>query len=126
MSEQSSPAAVSQLRARFLGQAATAFDRMFGADGQNGLVSFDQRERRACEVTDELARWLMATHVSLDPAVQVGAEGACPICGGPVRYESAEQAKLEVRAFATCRGPIDYERAACRCPRCRRIFFPAG
>jgi len=114
-----------QLRARFASKAMAAFDRMFGSDGQNGLVTFDQREQRACEVTDELARWLMAEHVGRDElggAVQAD----CPICGGPVQYDSAEQAEREVRQFQSKRGKIEYQRAACRCPRCRKIFFPAG
>ena len=85
MSVEASPVPLRQLRARFASQAVAAFDRMFGSDGQNGLVTFDQREGRACEVTDELARWLMAEHVGRDELawpVQAG----CPICGGPVRY----------------------------------------
>ena len=47
---------VDRKRAEFLGEAGEAFDRMFGEDGQNGLVTFAEREDRACEVTDELAR----------------------------------------------------------------------
>jgi hypothetical protein len=39
-----------------------------------------------------------------------------------VRYESLEQAERELREFQTRRGKIEYRRAACRCPRCRRIF----
>jgi len=124
MSEQASSIPLSQLRARFAHKAVAAFDRMFGSDGQNGLVTFDQREQRACEVTDELSRWLMAEHVGLDPAGGP-VEADCPICGGPVRYGSAEQAKRELREFQTRRGKVEYRRAACRCPRCRRIFFPA-
>jgi uncharacterized protein with PIN domain len=112
-------------RAEFVSRAEQAFERMFGTDGQNGLVTFDQRERWACEVTDELARWLMAEHVGLDPAGAAGVQADCPICGGPVQYESVEQAELELREFQTRRGQIEYRRAACRCPRCRRIFFPA-
>jgi uncharacterized protein with PIN domain len=112
-------------RAEFLSFAGQAFDRMFGADGQNGLVTFQEREDRACEVTDELARWLMAEHVALDPVGGTSVERGCPICGGPVRYESAGQAELELREFQTRRGKIEYRRAAVRCPRCRRIFFPA-
>ena len=105
--------------------AGTAFDRMFGADGQNGLVTFAEREERACEVTDELARWLMAEHVALDPAG--GRRGTpCPICGGPVRDESARPAEPEVRELQTRRGKMEYRRAAARCPRCRKIFFPPG
>ena len=112
-------------RVEFLSRASQAFDRMFGADGQNGLVTFAQREDRACDVGDELTRWLMAEHISLDPTGGASVEAACPICGGPVRYESSEQAALELREFQTRRGKVQYRRAAVRCPRCRKIFFPA-
>ena len=112
-------------RAEFVARAGEAFDRMFGADGQNGLVTFAQREGRACEVTDELARWLMAEHIALDPTGGASVEAVCPICGGPARYESADQAEMELREFQTRRGKVEYRRAAARCPRCRKIFFPA-
>ena len=113
-------------RAEFLGHAEEAFDRMFGKDGQNGLVSFAEREDRACEVTDQLARWLMAEHIALDPRGALSVEAACPICGGPARYRSAQEAQRELREFQTRRGKVEYRRAASRCPRCRKIFFPAG
>ena len=112
-------------RTEFLHCAGEAFDRMFGTDGQNGLVTFAQREDRACEVGDELTRWLMAEHVALDPTGGTSVERDCPLCGGPVRYESYGQAEQELREFQTRRGKIEYRRAAARCPRCRRIFFPA-
>ena len=115
-----------QMRAEFMAQAREGFDRMFGADGQNGLVTFTQREQRACEVTDALARWLMAEHLTLDPTGGASMEAACPLCGGPMRYESQAQARQEVRELKTRRGPIEYRRAAARCPRCRKIFFPPG
>jgi uncharacterized protein with PIN domain len=115
-----------QKRKAFVALAENAFDRMFGPDGQNGLVTFAQREERACEVSDELARWLMAEHLGQDPAGQGRVRGDCPICGGPVQYASAEQARQEVRELMTRRGKIEYRRAAIRCPRCRKIFFPAG
>jgi hypothetical protein len=113
-------------REEFLARAGQAFDRMFGSDGQNGLVTFAQREDRACEVGDELTRWLMAEHIALDPAGPKSVEVACPLCGGPARYESAEQAELELREFQTRRGKVQYRRAAARCPRCRKVFFPPG
>lgn len=113
-------------RQEFLSMAANAFDRMFGKDGQNGLVTFAQREGRACQVGDELTRWLMAEHLALDPTGGTSVEATCPICGGPARYESAGQAEQELREFQTRRGKIEYRRAAARCPRCRKIFFPAG
>ena len=116
--------ALERKRAEFLSRAGTAFDRMFGSDGQNGLVTFSEREERACDVGDDLTRWLMAQHIALDPTGGTSVEAVCPICGGPARYESAEQAELELREFQTRRGKVEYRRAAVRCPRCRKIFFP--
>lgn len=121
-----SEAELAGLRKEFRARADEAFDQMFGSDGQNGLVSFTEREDQACEATDALARWLMEEHLALDPATDPGAQVDCPICGGPVRYDSPEQAELEIREFHTRRGKIEYERAARRCPRCRKVFFPAG
>ncbi len=115
--------ALDSKRAQFLALAGTAFERMFGTDGQNGLVTFAEREERACAVTDELARWLMAEHVAQDPTGRVGGEHDCPLCQGPLSEESARQ---EVRELMTRRGPIAYRRATARCPHCRRIFFPPG
>jgi uncharacterized protein with PIN domain len=120
------PSELGAIREQFLAQAERAFDQMFGDDGQNGLVTFTEREDRAIDVTDGLARWLLEEHLGLDAAVDPGVEVDCPICHGPVRYDSPEQAELEVRALQTRRGKVEYERAARRCPRCRAIFFPPG
>jgi len=117
---------VAKKKAEFLDKAGQEFDRVFGEDGQNGLVTFTQREERVCQVTDELARWLLAEHLALDPQGANSVEGDCPLCGGPMRYESAAQAQQEVRELMTRRGKIEYRRAAARCPRCRKIFFPPG
>ena len=112
--------------AEFVVQAREAFDQMFGTDGQNDLVTFAQREERACEVADALARWLMGEHLRLDPVGGTSVEADCPLCGGPMRYESATQAQPARRELMTRRGKIEYRRAAARCPRCRKIFFPPG
>ncbi|MEK7755804.1 MAG: hypothetical protein AAB385_01175, partial [Planctomycetota bacterium] len=100
------------------------FDEMFGQDGKNGLVTFTEREDRACEATDALARWLLEEHLAQDEAKEPGVRVDCPICGGPVVHESAEQAEMDRRELQTRRGKIEYERAARRCPRCRKIFSP--
>ncbi len=118
--------ALDRKRAEFLALAGTAFEQMFGSDGQNGLVTFTEREERACDVTDALARWLMAEHVAQDLAGQAGGEHACPICHRPLPAEPARPAPPEVRELMTRRGKIAYRRAAARCPHCRRIFFPPG
>ena len=126
MTQKRSPAELAAVRKEFHAQADQALDQMFGDDGQNGLVTFTEREDRACEVTDGLARWLLEEHLGLDEVVDPGVQIDCPICGGPVRYDSPEQAELEVRALQTRRGKVEYERAARRCPRCRKVFFPPG
>lgn len=115
-----------RLRKEFTGRADGAFDQMFGQDGQNGLVTFAEREDRACETTDALARWLLEEHLAWEEAKEPGVLVDCPICGGPVHHDSAQQASLERRELHTRRGKIEYERAARRCPRCRKIFFPPG
>ena len=126
MARKRSAAEMEQLQREFLARAEAAFEQMFGADGQNGLVTFTEREDRACEVTDTLARWLLEEHLALDQATDPGVQVDCPICGGEVRYDSPEQAELEAREFQTRRGKIEYERAARRCSRCRKVFFPLG
>ena len=118
--------ALDRKRAEFLALAGTAFQRMFGDDGQNGLVTFAQREERACEVTDALARWLMAAHVAQDPRGEAGAGLRCPICQGPVQEASDRSAEPAARELMTRRGRIAYRRAGVHCPRCRRLFFPPG
>jgi hypothetical protein len=60
------PEILERKQAQFLALAARAFEQMFGSDGQNGLVTFAEREERACEATDGLARWRMAEHVTQD------------------------------------------------------------
>lgn len=113
-------------RAQFVALAGRAFERMFGSDGQNALVTFAEREERACELTDELARWLMAEHVAQDPVGRAGGEPVCPLCHGRLPEESARSAAPEVRELMTRRGKIAFRRAAVRCPQCRKIFFPPG
>ena len=121
-----STAALDSKRAQFLALAGSAFDQMFGSEGQNGLVTFAEREERACTVTDELARWLMAEHVAQDPAGPAGGASVCPICQRPLAAGTPRPAPPEVRELMTRRGRIAYRRAAVRCPQCRKIFFPPG
>jgi hypothetical protein len=120
------PEVLERKRAQFLALAERAFQQMFGSDGQNGLVTFAEREERACEGTDGLARWLMAEHVAQDRTGEGGVPLHCPLCQGPVPEASDRPPESPVRELMTRRGPIEYRRTAVRCPRCRRIFFPPG
>jgi hypothetical protein len=113
-------------RREFLQEAGQAFDQMLGGDGQNGLVTFAEREERACELGDALTRRLLQEHLEADDAADPGIDVACPICGGPAPCEEPEKAEMENREVLTRRGKVEYERASRRCNRCRRIFFPTG
>jgi hypothetical protein len=113
-------------RAAFMEEAGRSFDQMFGDDGQNGLVTFEEREDRACDLGDALTRRLLADHLAADESAHPGAQVACPLCGKTVHCDSPDEAELEERQVQTRRGSVDLARAARRCSRCRRIFFPAG
>ena len=118
-----------ELKARrrdFMDEAGRAYDQMLGSDGQNGLVTFAEREDKACELGDALTRRLLEEHLEADDAADPGAEVVCPLCGGPVCCDDPQKAQMENRQVLTRRGKVEYERAARRCNRCRRIFFPRG
>jgi len=111
-------------RREFQEEAGHAFDQMLGSDGQNGLVTFAEREDRACELGDLLTRRLLEDHLEADEALDPGAVVDCPICGRPVSCVGSWE--TQNREVQTRRGKVQYERAARRCSHCRRIFFPHG
>lgn len=113
-------------RREFQEEAGRAFDQMLGSDGQNGLVTFAEREDRACELGDDLTRRLLEEHLEADDMADPGVEVACPICGRPVPCEASEETEMQKREVLTRRGKVQYERSARRCSHCRRIFFPPG
>lgn len=113
-------------RAAFMDEAGRAYDQMLGADGQNGLVTFDEREERACDLGDALTRRLMADHLGADESAHPGIDVACPHCGKAVHCDKPEKTRMEKRQVRTRRGTVELERASRRCSCCRRIFFPAG
>lgn len=63
-------------RAAFMEEAGQAFDQMLGDDGQNGLVTFEEREERACDLGDALTRRLLADHLAADESANPGIEVA--------------------------------------------------
>src|ERR1700730_69965 len=107
-----------ELQARrrdFLKEAGRAFDQMLGTDGQNGLVTFAEREDRACELGDALTCRLLEEHLGADDSADPGAGGACAICGRAVRCDDPEKAEMQRREVLPRRGKGEYERAARRC-----------
>ena len=113
-------------RQEFQEEAGRAFDRMLGSDGRNGLVTFAQREDRACELGDALTCRLLEDHLEADDAADPCECVDCPICGLPMPCEEPEKVELQKRQVKTRRGTVDFGRAGRRCKPCRRIFFPHG
>jgi hypothetical protein len=120
------PQELRRRRQEFQEEAGKAFDQMLGSDGQNGLVTFQEREERACEVGDSLTRRLLEEHLAADEFCDPGALVDCPLCGRPVPCDDPQKVELESRSLLTRRGRAEFERAARRCTHCRRIFFPPG
>jgi hypothetical protein len=117
-----------RLKRQWLQQAEAAFELMFDADQQDRLVTFDQRERRACSLTDELAAWLIEQHIAEDPAVRhPGIEApACPRCARPARRETPPEDPLPGRSLTCAVGEVTLRRERWYCPTCRAAFFPSG
>src|SRR3970040_1588291 len=105
----------------FLGVARDSFGKMFGQDGQNGLVTFREREERACELGDDVATGFLRRHLREESTAAHVA--CCPHCGKPACPRGEEPERREVIAKP---GTVDFDRLARYCPSCRRVFFPSG
>ena len=105
-------------------EVSETFKGMFGQDGQNGLVTFRQREERALALGHQLARWLLQAHLGEDPlkAPHEG-EALCPDCHKPAK---PREGPLEGRGVVTKMDAVGYERQAFHCLPCRKVFFPSG
>ena len=117
-------------RRRFLSNAAAAYDLMFAPVHQDQLVTFDQREERACELGRDLATWLLQQHANADPAARP-TPGAvppptCPKCGRPGRWVTEPDAPPPGRRLTTRTGVVTVHRRKARCTACRVVFFPPG
>jgi hypothetical protein len=114
------------LRRQWLAHAGAAFDLMFHPDHQTDLVSFDQRERRVCELMGDLGAWLLQRQANADPAA-VPPEGhavACPKCGRRADRVSPPDDPLPGRPLKTDIGDIELKRQQYTCTTCRVVFFP--
>jgi hypothetical protein len=126
-----SPAPLSsrdRLRQQWLQQAESVFDLMFDPDQQDQLVTFNQREHRACTLTRELAVWLLEQHVAGDPAVALpdSPPPACPRCGRPASRRTPPGDPLPSRQVTCAPGVVTLQRQQWYCPKCRVAFFPSG
>ena len=117
-----------ELRRRWLAHAAAAFDLMFHPDHQVDLVTFDQREARACELGRDLTTWLIQQHANADAMARpaAGHEVLCPKCGRPARRTTEPAAPPPVRRLTGLSGEVELRRDRFACTACRVVFFPPG
>lgn len=115
-----------ELRQQFLTHAAAAFDLLFDPEHQEQLVTFEQREQRACELGRELTAWMLREHANADPDAQPDTPPTCPKCHRPGRRVTPDDAPLPERAVTTLAGPVTLRRQKWRCTTCRVVFFPPG
>ena len=117
-----------QLRQQWLAAANDAFERMFATPEQNQLVTFSQRETRACLLGNELAAWLLERHVTGDAQVRPADEQppCCPKCGQSAQRVKPPNGRLPRRQLTTQAGTVEWPREQWRCATCRVAFFPSG
>ncbi len=117
-----------ELRQRFLSHAAAAFDLMFDPQYQDQLVTFDQREERACELGRDLTLWLLQRHTNADPQVRPAEQQlpTCPKCQRPGQRVTASNDPLPPRRVTSLTGEVTFQREQWRCTTCRVVFFPLG
>lgn len=115
-----------ELRRLWMAHAAAAFDMMFHPDHQPDLVTFDQRETRACELGRDLSTWLIQQHANADDLARPAAdrEVSCPRCGRPARRKTDPDAPPPGRRLTGLSGKVELQRDQFMCTSCRVVFFP--
>jgi hypothetical protein len=127
-SKSSRSAQRADLRRQFIQQAVAAFEQMFGGREKDELVTFTQREQRACALGKELSCWLLEQHAAADASVRPAEQPAprCPKCDQPGRRVTPTDAALPERQLTTAAGEVTLRREQWRCATCRVAFFPSG
>lgn len=117
-----------QLRQQWLQQAGAAFDLYFDGQQKPPLVTFSQREDRACSLSRELTAWLLEQDLADDPAVRPDDSAAisCPRCSRPARRQTPAGAALPRRQLTCAAGEVTLCREQWYCKTCRVSFFPSG
>src|ERR1700689_5589831 len=92
-----------RLRRQFMQQASAAFERMFGDSETEQLVTFTQREDRACALGKELSGWLLEQHAAVDASVRPAEHAVprCPKCDRPGQRVTPADVALPQRQLTT-------------------------
>jgi hypothetical protein len=92
--------------------------RAYGVDGPGLDVDFDSIESLAVNVGQAVIKG--AIEEALNTQLKLlGNDQPCPECGHACPVDKAP------RTIQTRGGPIAYDEPVCRCPACRRDFFPS-
>jgi hypothetical protein len=116
------------LRERWLQRAGQAFEQMFAEAQQAQLVTFTEREDKACRLGKELAAFLLEEHAAADHQARPSDKQppGCPKCNQPGERVTHAKAELPQRELTTRAGEITLQREQWRCTKCRIVFFSAG
>ena len=114
------------IKRRFMAKAEQVFEKMFAEKEQAQLVTFTQRERRACKLGDDLIASLLEDHASADPAAKPSAPAVCPRCARPGKPAAKVDDPLPARDLKCETGDVRLRRERWYCKGCRLVFFPLG
>ncbi|GEM_PF-1683695 len=112
----------------FLTKARQDFERMFGAEAQSGLATFDQREDRAVDIAQGMGRWMLEQHIGNDEKAEEGKakDAPCPLCGARCGPLPPMGEGPPTRSVQSRTGEVEMGRSEYLCAACRRHFFPSG
>lgn len=86
----------------------------------DGPETIDDIENEMIEIGDLMAREFGKRRVARHTR-RPCEHPQCPHCGSP-----GEHLGEQTRQLVTSRGLIPVTEAKCRCPKCRRLFFPSN
>ena len=109
----------SELRDLAYGWGKIVTRRAFGEAGPGLDLDFDSIESLAVDMAQTLTRGTIE-EILRSQFQLLGDQQPCPQCSRPCPV------KKEPRTMAVRGGTIDYEEPICRCPACRRDFFPSA
>ena len=115
-----------RLKEEFCEEAGKRFEEMFTAGTLDELVTFRQKEDRACEVVDKLWEWMMEKYIGLDEQSDAGTEEVCCSECRQMAKQRDEKGEKEEREVVGKRGAVGFERGGYECKKCRHVFFPSG
>jgi hypothetical protein len=113
------------LRRQWLEHAGAVFDRLFPA-GDAPTPTFDQLEQRTCNLSTDLAGWLLERRVGAAPEARPAQAALCPRCAQPAQPADDPDEPLPKRVLRSRAGDIELARQRWRCTACRVVFFPPG